>query len=85
MLGSLGVLVLVSGAVLWLAQELLGRSIAGAPWLQPVWLFYRYAPGSQPSWFLNRAVLVAVGLALAALGFWLLGRSESLIGEGGER
>lgn len=71
-------------AVFWLAQELLAASIARAPWLQPVWLFYRYAPGTEAAWLLNRMVLLGAGVILCALAFQLLQRTESLIAMGSD-
>lgn len=71
-------------AVVWLAQELLGASIAHAAWLQPVWLFYRYTDVDQTAWLANRVVLLVAGAAFGAIALWRLSRPESLLTVGGE-
>jgi len=71
-------------AVFWLAQELLGASIAHAAWLQPIWLFYRYTADNPSGWVVNRGVLLIAGVFLSALALWLLRRSESLMRSGGD-
>jgi hypothetical protein len=66
-------------AVLWVLERSFSDLFAAPP-LQTVWLFLRYVSVSPAAWYLNRGVLLLTAAVLFLVAFWLLGRTERLLG-----
>ncbi|HEV7214793.1 MAG TPA: hypothetical protein VGP33_06675 [Chloroflexota bacterium] len=67
-------------AVLFVFERLFSDLFLANPGLQTFWLFLRYAEVTPQQWYVNRALLLLGAVALFALTFWLLGRTERLLG-----
>ena len=67
-------------AVLWVLERLSSDLFMSAPWLQMLWLFLRYSYVSPAAWYANRVAVLLFAVLLFALTYWLLGRTERLLG-----
>lgn len=66
-------------AALWVLERSFTDLFAG-PGLQTVWLFLRYVYVSPAAWYVNRGALLLSAAVLFSVTFWLLGRTERLLG-----
>jgi hypothetical protein len=66
-------------AVLWVLERIFS-DLFSAPGVQAIWLFLRSVDVSPVVWYINRGVLLLSAAVLFLLTFWLLGRTERLLG-----
>lgn len=67
-------------AALWVLERLFSDLFMSSSWLQTSWLFLRFVYVSPAAWYFNRGVLLFSAAILFACTFWLLGRTERLLG-----